>query len=117
MAIVGGPLRAAESISVLPDEITLTGPHARQAVLVEKVVDGQYVGEAGGSQQWTVSDPSVAEFENGVLTPRKNGETTLTLKSGDQTATAKVRVEKFDESSPVSFRNHVQSVLAKSGCR
>jgi hypothetical protein len=27
-----------------------------------------------------------------------------------------VRVEKFDQPSPVSFRNHVQSVLAKAGC-
>jgi hypothetical protein len=108
--------RADESIAILPGEIALTGPHARQALLVEKLSDGQYVGEAGGSQQWSVSDPSVATVEEGVLVPLKNGETVLTLKSGEQTATAKVRVVKFDEPSPVSFRNHVQSVLAKTGC-
>jgi hypothetical protein len=108
--------RGGDSIAILPGEITLTGPHAQQTLLVEKVSDGQYVGEAGGSQEWSFGDPSVATLEEGMLVPRKNGETTLTLKSGEQTATAKVRVEKFDEASSVSFRNHVQSVLAKAGC-
>ncbi|MEX2141111.1 MAG: DUF1549 and DUF1553 domain-containing protein [Pirellulales bacterium] len=108
--------RAEESVAILPGDMKLTGPHAQQTLLVEKVNDGQYVGEAGGSQEWSFGDPSVATIEEGVLVPRKNGETTLTLKSGEQTATAKVRVERFDEASPVSFRNHVQSVLAKAGC-
>ncbi len=106
----------SEPLAILPNDIKLTGPHAKQTLLVEKVSGGQYVGEAGGSQEWTVGDPSVAAIEAGVLVPLKNGETTLTLKSGEQTATAKVRVEKFDQPSPVSFRNHVQSVLAKAGC-
>jgi hypothetical protein len=108
--------RASDDLAILPGEIVLTGPHARQAILVEKVADGQHVGEAGGSQQWSVSDSSIAEVENGVLVPRKNGEAVITLKSGEQIATAKVRVERFDEPSPVSFRNHVQSVLSKAGC-
>jgi hypothetical protein len=113
---VGALARGAEDLAILPSEIVLTGPHARQSLLVEKISEGQYVGEAGGSQQWSLSDASIAEVENGVLAPRKNGEAVLTLTSGDKTTTAKVRVEKFDEPSPVSFRNHVQSVLSKAGC-
>jgi hypothetical protein len=112
----GNGARAADGIAILPDDITLTGPHARQALLVERVEGGQYVGEAGGAQEWTVSDPSVAKVEEGTIIPLKNGATEITLKSGDKTASAKVQVVKFDEPSPVSFRNHVQSVLAKTGC-
>ena len=41
---------------------------------------------------------------------------TLTAKSGDRTASAKVSVAKLDKTVDSSFRNHVQPVLAKSGC-
>src|SRR5688500_6536162 len=93
--------RGEDSVAILPGEIALTGPHARQALLVEKVTGGQYVGEAGGSQEWSVSDPAIATVEEGVLVPLKNGEAVLTLKSGEQSTTAKIRVNKFDEASPV----------------
>jgi hypothetical protein len=106
----------AEPLAVLPVDIVLTGPNARQSLIVERVEDAKYVGEAGGAQEWAISDPAVAKVEDGVLLPLKNGEATVTVKVGDRSATAKVRVEKFDEADSVSFRNHVQSVLSKAGC-
>lgn len=106
----------AESLTILPQEIKLTGPAARQEIVVEQVRDGQYVGQVEGRIEWSISDPSVVMVEEGIVRPLTNGNATITAKSGDRVATAEVSVEKFDQPHEVSFRNHVQSVLAKMGC-
>ncbi len=104
-------------LAILPADITLSGPNARQTLMVERVDSGQFVGEVPlAATEWEVSDPKVARIDEGVLEPLANGEVTLTAKSGDQMALAKVRVLKFDQADDVSFRNHVQSVLTKAGC-
>ena len=104
-------------LAILPAEITLSGPNARQSLLLERVEGGQFIGEAPAAAiEWAVSDPKIARVDDGVLEPLANGEVTLTAKSGEQTASAKVRAVKFDQSDDVSFRNLVQSVLTKAGC-
>ncbi len=104
-------------LAVLPSDITLSGPNARQTLMVERVDAGQFVGEVPlAATEWEVSDPKIARVDDGVLEPLANGEVTLTAKSGDQAASAKVRVLKFDQTDDVSFRNQVQSVLTKAGC-
>ena len=62
-------------------------------------------------------DPKVVNVEDGIAIPTGNGTATLTAKVGDQTATAEVDVSSsYDHPRPISFRNQVQSVLAKAGC-
>ena len=46
------------------------------------------------SVTWTSSDPSIASVNEGKVTAIKEGETTITAKSGDKTATCVVTVEK-----------------------
>ena len=45
-----------------------------------------------------------------------NGKATITATAGDRTATAEVAVVDMDKPFEWSFRNHVESVLSKTGC-
>ena len=109
-------LTAAESLAVLPAEFTLSGSEARQRILVQAVTDGRVVGQLTDGVALSSSDAKVVKIEDGFVVPVGNGKATLTAKVGDQSATATVTVEKFEQPHSWSFRNHVQSVLSKSSC-
>ncbi len=66
--------------------------------------------------EWSSSDPKVVTVAEGVVTPLHDGQATITAKSGDRTATAKVAVSGMGLPFAWSFRNHVEPVLAKLGC-
>ncbi len=109
-------LAAAESLTVLPAEFTLSGPEARQRILVQALTDGRVVGQVTEGVATSSSDAKVVKIEDGFVVPLGNGKATITAKVGNQTATATVTVEKFEQPHSWSFRNHVQPVLSKSGC-
>ena len=47
-------------LAILPSDITLAGPTARQTLLVERVDAGQFVGEVPlAATEWEVSDPKI----------------------------------------------------------
>ncbi|MEX0713757.1 MAG: DUF1549 domain-containing protein [Pirellulales bacterium] len=105
-----------ESLVLLPSEITLAGPEARQTLLVEQSRQSHYVGQVTEGLSFESSNPEVAVVEDGQLLPRGNGQATISGKSPLGVATATVNVTGMDEPFEWSFRNHVQSVLSKSGC-
>ncbi len=106
----------AQSLSVLPTEFTLSGTEARQRLLVQATADGRVIGQVTDGVALSSSDAKVVKIEDGFAVPVGNGKATLTAKVGDRSATATVTVEKFEQPHSWSFRNHVQSVLSKSGC-
>jgi len=107
---------AAEQLAILPSDIVLTGPEARQKLLIERIRDGQFIGQVTNQIEFSSSDPAVVRIEKGVAMPVKNGAATIVAKAGKQSATGRVTVEKMDKPFEWSFRNHVQPVLAKNGC-
>lgn len=109
-------LTAAESLAVLPGKFTLSGPEARQRILVQSTADGRVVGQVTLGVALSSSDEKIVKVEDGVVVPVGNGSASITAKVGNQTATAAVTVENIEQSHSWSFRNHVQSVLSKSGC-
>jgi hypothetical protein len=65
---------------------------------------------------FTSSDPAIVKVEEAVAVPVANGKATITAAAGDRRATAEVSVAAMDKPFAWSFRNHVESVLSKSGC-
>ncbi|HET6425243.1 MAG TPA: DUF1549 and DUF1553 domain-containing protein [Planctomycetaceae bacterium] len=113
--LISGSVSAAD-ITVLPADITLSGPEARQRLLVQRV-DGGVVGtELRNGVQVTSSNEGIVRLVDGVLTPTGNGRATVTVNAEGKAATANVTVEKFDVPHVWSYRNQVQSVLSKTGC-
>src|ERR1043166_6199659 len=106
----------ADQLAIIPQNIVLTGPEARQRLLAERIHDNQLIGQLTNRLEFTSSDPSVVRVENELLIPVTNGTASIQLKAGKQSATARVTVEKLDRPFDWSFRNHVQPVLAKNGC-
>ena len=64
---------AGESCELLPHSFTLHGPAARQGLLVERIRDGRYFGQAIGSVYYSSSDEQVVRIEDGIAAPVGNG--------------------------------------------
>lgn len=105
-----------DSLQVLPGKLALNGPAARHALVVEKVHEGQYVGQVGDNLSIASGDEKVVKVESGVAFPVGNGKTSITVKSGDDTATVQVTVTGLEKPWQWSFRNDVQPVLTRAGC-
>jgi len=106
---------ASDPLSILPPVVKLTGPEARQTLLVERF-DGSLATEFVRAGRWSSSDEHIAIVVDGQVIPVGNGSATISVSVNGQTASANVVVEKFDGAHRWSFRNHVQSVMSKSGC-
>ncbi len=107
---------SAADIAVLPADITLTGPEARQRLLVQRVDDGSIGAELRNGVQYTSSNEAVVRVIDGILTPIGNGQAKVTVAAEGKTVTANVVVEKFEVPHVWNYRNQVQSVLSKTGC-
>lgn len=108
--------QANDALTVLPAEVTLTGPQARQRLLVEEMRNGHAAGQVIEGVTFESSDLKVVRVEDGRALPAGNGTAVVTAHVGDHTAKARITVERFDQPHQWSFRNHVQSVLSKAGC-
>ena len=116
IVLLAVPLRAAETITILPAKFTLSGNAARQRLMVERFKDNLFTGQLTNGFTLSSSDTNILKIENGVALPLKNGTVKIQAHLGKQTAIAEVTVENMDRPFEWSFRNHVQPVLAKAGC-
>ncbi|MEO6182439.1 MAG: Ig-like domain-containing protein, partial [Verrucomicrobiota bacterium] len=110
------PVGTADSITILPQKFKLTGQAARQQLIVEKLRDKQFIEQLTNGVNFQASDSKVIEIKNGVVLPIGNGTATITAKVGKNSTKTEVIVEGMEKPSEWSFRNHVQPVLAKTGC-
>lgn len=115
LGLLGGVGLQAAELKILPEQIRLEGPEARQRVLVQRVEDGKVVGEAA-SVEFSLAPEGVVEFRDGVLHARSNGRATLTARVGESLATREVVVEQVERPFAWSFRQHVMPVLTRQGC-
>lgn len=109
-------LSASDRLVILPSAVTLSGPQARQTIIVE-TTDGQ--GTITGQLRdvmLTSDNPRVAKIDGDKIIPTGNGIATITASDSKGSVSARVTVEKFDAAHQWNFRNHVQSVLSKTGC-
>jgi len=108
-------LPAEETFRLLPGQVSLTGREARQMVLVQRQVNGQFTSQIADAEL-TSTNEQVVRVQGQTLFPTGNGTATVTAKSGGQSTEATVTVHGFDQPHVWSFRNDVQPVLAKAGC-
>lgn len=107
---------AHAGIAVYPPTVTLTGRDAAQQLVVQRTEAGSVLNHLADGVEFASSNLQVARIEAGRILPVGAGKATISVRSGEDSATVTVTVEDFDESHPWSFRNHVQSVLTKAGC-
>ena len=107
---------SAADLKILPGDITLTGPHAAQRLLVAAEEGGAVVGDRTAQANFTSANPAVAVVDSGVVRPVGDGETTITATVDGKQATAKVKVVRAKEPIDWSFRNHVIPMMTRVGC-
>ena len=79
---------SADSLIVLPREVTLTGPEARQTLLVE-MADGPLVtGPVRDGVTFKSENEAVAKVVDRRVVPIGNGSTTFSVTANGQTAMA-----------------------------
>ncbi|MAI72778.1 MAG: S-layer protein [Rhodopirellula sp.] len=118
LAMIAPVSVAADGIRLLPTEFLLSGSENIQQLTVVHLVDGELAGmvDAAGLH-FTVSDPAIVEVKDGVAHGLANGTAAITVEMADgSVAVTQVRVANVQNMPEWSFRNHVQSVIAKTGC-
>ncbi|MDR3703286.1 MAG: DUF1553 domain-containing protein [Candidatus Sulfopaludibacter sp.] len=114
MLLVGSA--KAQTLAVLPPSVELTGPEARQQLLVEGAA-GEHQEDWTRGAEWVSSDPKIATVDaHGVVQPAGDGEARITARAKGQSATVTVRVRDSHAPFQWSFRNHVIPVMTKMGC-
>ncbi len=108
--------RTEEKIALLPSSISLSGPDATQALIVERVASDIYVGQCLESIVWTSSDEAVVKINEGIAIPTGNGEATISATLGNLSASTHVLVQSMDKKLETEFRRHVIPVLSKTSC-
>jgi hypothetical protein len=106
---------AAGEVQLLPRDISLTGPGARQQLLVIRNVGG-FLTDRTDRAAFESSNPAVARIEGSRVIAVNDGEATLTARVGDEQSTAKVVVAKAKAETAPSFRNDVIPILTRMGC-
>jgi Protein of unknown function (DUF1553)/Protein of unknown function (DUF1549) len=110
------PASAAE-MHVLPSEVTLTGPHASQRLVVVAEDGNRVVGDRTPDAKFTSLQPAVATVDDrGIVRPVADGEAVITATYRDRQATAAVKVTRAKEAAPFSFTNDVIPLMTKAGC-
>ena len=107
----------AGELVILPERTVLRGQGARQQLMIEKRVDGSFVGPETEDATFSSSNPHVATVdEAGVVTAVGDGRAILTATVEGRSSSTVIEVERASAKYPVSFRNHVVPVLTKAGC-
>ena len=101
-------------LAVFPPSVALHGSEAAAHVIVHERA-GETIGVPVDAQL-SVADETVARLRGGKVVPVGDGETTLTVTHGEQTASIPVTVTNADGAFAWTFTNHVLPVLSKAGC-
>ena len=107
----------AAELKLYPPDIPLAGPRAAQQLLLVDEDEGRAVADRTAVATFTVADPKVAVVEaGGLVRGVGDGTTTIAATTNGKTATATVRVAKFNDPTPPTFRNDVEPILTRAGC-
>ncbi|MDE2125566.1 MAG: DUF1549 domain-containing protein [Armatimonadetes bacterium] len=113
------PRSAILSITAVPATIALTGPRADAHYIVMARLGTGALLDVTSRARPLFQGKAVAGISSttaGLLTPIRDGVSTLVLKLGAHTAHVRVTVTGATANTPVSFSNEVEPVLTRIGC-
>ncbi|MCP4170613.1 MAG: DUF1553 domain-containing protein [Fuerstiella sp.] len=117
LTFVSVKIPAADSFRLLPAELNLDGREATHRIMVERFDGDRAIGVASGSIVLKSDNPQIVSVNQGAVVPVADGATTIrALRGQEEIAAAAVAVTNSGSRFRWTFRNHVQSVLAKQGC-
>ena len=108
IAVAEIPPDLTGDLQVTPPSVTLTHPERPHSILVRAHTQGGYDIDLTADTKFTSTNPQIAKVDaTGWIQPIANGETTITAKAGDRTATVTVTVKLPEKPVDVSFRKPI----------
>jgi hypothetical protein len=105
------------SVRVIPERVTLHGARAAQRFVVLGAFADGLEREITGQSRLSISDPLLASLDPaGRIVAKADGELVLKAEVGNQSATARVRIEGSKEAAPFSFARDIGRILTQRGC-
>ncbi len=98
--------------------LVIRGRDARQQVYVTGKYSSGQLRDHTGNVTFTTNPPGIVEVDaNGLVTPLKDGDTKLVVRSTDgQQAELPVHVEGVATQIPINFKNQITPIFTKLGC-
>ncbi len=114
------PLCAAEPmvsrLTVEPEAVELTGRRQRVQLLVTGHRSDGSVIDLTHRARVTARRRGIVGVQRGRVVPLANGTTRLTIAASGQVAVVPVRVQRLEQTPPVSFAYGLLAALSKQGC-
>jgi hypothetical protein len=111
------PQAPLQTLSVFPAQVTLAGPRDKQhLVVLGKYADGRSWDLTREARFTSHADQVAQVVAGGVIQPVKDGQTSIRVQVGQQTATVPIQVQRATDDRPVDFTREVVPLLTKAGC-
>ncbi len=104
------------SMHVFPPSIELSSHRAYVQLVVTAPNQDGATEDRTRLVQYTIADPAIAEVSHGLVRPRKNGSTIMTLSYGQQQLKIPIQVTHFTSPDPIRFRTETLPILTRQGC-
>ena len=105
-----------DKLSAFPARVTLDSGLDSHAVIALRTDSQGLTRDVTGAVVVEFAPPGIAQFDRGMLLPKRNGEATVTLRHDNLTTTIKVTVNNTEASPPISYRNDIIPILTRAGC-
>src|SRR5262245_32083075 len=116
VVFAAGSARAAD-LKLMPSEVVLTGPHARQQLLAVDDANGKVVADHTRASKRVPSHGKGAAVQaSGQVRAVGDGEATITATHDGRTAKVVIKVQKSKDEFRWSFRNHIIPMMTRAGC-
>lgn len=115
-ALAGALAAAPAQLKLYPESVTLNSRESRQQLLAQALSEGR--GEDWTrTASWTSSAPGIVDVSPaGMLSPKGDGEATITATRDGVSASLNVKVDGYAKPFAWAFREHVIPILSKRGC-
>lgn len=114
------PPAGMASLRAYPAKIQLSGAQAQTHLIFQQVSGSEVGQQVSDGLQIRLADEGIAEYEDGIITAKKDGPTELiaTWPSNGQPIEVKVpiHVSQSESSRTWEFDAHVQAVLTRASC-
>lgn len=115
--ILPATIAIADVLSVTPGEVRLVGHRSHQQLLVSSIFeDGRQADVTRDVSYESLNSGVAAVDSSGVVRPRGNGTTHITIRSANATIAVPITVNEFDGNTPIDFRTEVVPALSRGGC-
>ena len=103
-------------LQVYPKDAHLVSLRAKQQLMVQATYADSTTRDVTVAAKYTFADPKLIKFEDHIIRPVADGETSLKIEFAGRTLTIPVKVEKATEERLVRFSLDVMPTFTKGGC-